>query len=439
MPQDLDQQLESAKRDTLVKTNAQAIFQNLEKLKALHEIHRRRWIWELLQNAADAADPSTRKNRVRIEAEGGKIRFSHNGSAFNLQEICHLIYHGSTKQEDETKKGKFGSGFLTIHLISHRVRIRGVLEENASSKSFEFFLDRSGDAPRVIQQNMEIAWAEFKRDLRDTNGTEEFTTTFECELDSDAEVVVESGLADLERTVPYVLAFVDELEEVTLCKANGTISWHRVKQEPVNGLVLTDVMCEASDAPLKTVRVATVGDYKKGVALSVLLHQSNERWEVTVDDSTPRLFYPLPLVDTHDLPIPFAIVSENFEPTEERNGIWASAAGKSEPLTEKNWALLLEVPSLFKMLVGACYRERWLASHQLARLSKAPANKAWLDATRFDSEVLFKVINFLRSKEAQGLVCAADDELLPGQYVKPSFQLRIPRENFTSSPRKSVM
>jgi len=97
-------------------------------------------------------------------------------------------------------QGKFGSGFLAVHLISPMVRIGGVLEENGSRQEFKFPLDRSGDTSRTVQQNMKLAWDDFERSLIDCNGPKEFTTTFECELDQVAQGVVESGLHALAKT-----------------------------------------------------------------------------------------------------------------------------------------------------------------------------------------------------------------------------------------------
>jgi hypothetical protein len=235
-PENLDQQLDSARDNTLTETNAQTIFENLRKLREFHVVHRRRWIWELLQNAVDATDPSTGRNRVCIQSEQKKIRFSHNGSAFSPEEISHLIYHGSTKQEDPTKKGKFGTGFLAVHLVSRKVRIRGALKVNGLSSDFEFLLDRSGDTPPAIQNNMTEAWAGFKNSRRDTDGTRAYTTAFECDLDADAGAVVQDGLADLAKTVPYVLAFIDKLEEVKVGDDSGEKSWRTVERHSLGDL-----------------------------------------------------------------------------------------------------------------------------------------------------------------------------------------------------------
>ncbi|MGD0207505.1 MAG: ATP-binding protein [Verrucomicrobiota bacterium] len=412
--EDIIQRLKEERDKAFEESNAQTVYENLLQLRESHTIHRRRWIWELLQNAADATDPAKGNNCVSIHVEKNIIRFSHSGSAFNSREITHLLYHGSTKQGDDRKKGKFGTGFIAVHLVSPKVLIRGVLEENDIRKGFKFSLDRSGDTSPAIQQSMKAAWREFETSLSDTDGTEKFTTSFECELNPDAAVVVESGLADLERTVPYVLAFVDELEEVTVSRSDGRMTWRRVEtKQPVSGtFTLTEIECLRSGGQPVHIRVAVVGNHVEDVALAVLLRQAGEEWEVIVDDLTPRLFYPLPLVDTHDLPVPFAIVSDKFEPVDGRNGIRAAAAGESATLTERNWTLLREVPSLFKTLIEACSNENWLAPHKLARFSQ-PTIKDWLDTKRLIAEVLVKIINFLQSVAAPSLVCVAEAKRIP--------------------------
>src|SRR5947209_4645362 len=96
--------LERAKQNTLVETNAQAIAETLRQLRAAPEVHRRRWVWELIQNAADARDAEKKTNKITVEVTGEAVVFKHDGAAFDEEELSHLIYHGSTKQADPTKK-----------------------------------------------------------------------------------------------------------------------------------------------------------------------------------------------------------------------------------------------------------------------------------------------------------------------------------------------
>ena len=52
-----------------------------------------------------------------------------------MQNIVFLIEQVSTKDEAKRSTGKFGTGFLTTHLLSEIVTISGVLQdENSQSK-----------------------------------------------------------------------------------------------------------------------------------------------------------------------------------------------------------------------------------------------------------------------------------------------------------------
>ena len=94
----------------------------------------------------------------------------------------------------------------------------------------------------------------------------------------------------------------------------------------------------------------------------------NNRWELEDDRLIPRLFYPLPLVETHDLGVPFVMVSHKFEPTSERNGVYARAAGGTEDASATNWALLCDAPALYRRLAALCSSEQWQAPHNLVRV-----------------------------------------------------------------------
>jgi hypothetical protein len=318
--------LERAKQNTLVETNAQAISETLRQLRASRNIHQRRWIWELIQNAADATDVSKGKNRIEINLSERSLVFRHDGAPFDEDELSHLIYHGSTKQADPTKKGKFGSGFIAIHLVSEKVKIGGTLTQvGGSLANFCFDLDRSGTIAAEIQDHMETAWDECLRSMAETLAVGQFSTSFECELLSEqAREAVATGLKELDYVAPHVLALVDELAEISVVSAQETVQWRKVNEERYCSVICSDIVRE-SPGGLETHRIATIGDFHTSTAVVVLLHAQDERWTLLPATKVPRLFYPLPLVGTDNLPLPFAIVSSKFEPTESRNGIWAGS------------------------------------------------------------------------------------------------------------------
>ena len=104
----------------------------------------RRWIWELVQNAKDVVN-STGKIKIQVNFDEEKqiLEFSHNGAPFTLKHLIYLMEQVSTKDrssgESSSKKtGKFGTGFLTTHLLSTKVLVSGILLEDSNSQSFVF-------------------------------------------------------------------------------------------------------------------------------------------------------------------------------------------------------------------------------------------------------------------------------------------------------------
>ena len=302
-PEKQNQSLADARLKTFAETNAQGVFGNLRDLRAASATHRRRWVWELLQNAADAASPVSGKNRVRIDLEQGKVKFRHDGAAFNSEQITHLIYHGSTKQGDDNHEIRFGTGFLTIHLVSSKVRVKGIWEDSGDRKAFEFLLDRGGDNPQAVQKQMDAAWDDFTKSLGGSADQTDFTTTFECDLDSESGTAVEDGLNDLARTIPYVLAFVEALEEVTVCSPEGLFSWTRSQVLKQDGYTYTDIV-EKGPSREEIVRVVLVGNHSDSVAIAALLRQTSQQWEVTIDMDACVALEPL---DFEDLPLGFGL------------------------------------------------------------------------------------------------------------------------------------
>jgi hypothetical protein len=162
----------------LRENTAQAIHQHLEELENQRDQYARRWIWELFQNALDAADRGG-PTRIRIRCTENSFEFSHNGAPFERREILHLIFHGSTKREREGVIGRYGTGFLTSHIVSRRVRISGNL---VSGERFDFVLDRSGNTPTELANAMEQSLDALRLSIQPSGERNEQLTTFEYSI-----------------------------------------------------------------------------------------------------------------------------------------------------------------------------------------------------------------------------------------------------------------
>src|SRR5205814_7069377 len=137
--------------------NAQEVFKRLEELDNQRLVLASRWVWELVQNARGVAG-SQNDLAIEFAVEGDHLRFRHNGALFRDREIAHLILHGSTKH-DPRDIGKFGSGFITTHLISRRVRVRGSLVDG---RTFDFELNREGKDATELREAMKRSKEQFQ-------------------------------------------------------------------------------------------------------------------------------------------------------------------------------------------------------------------------------------------------------------------------------------
>ena len=163
---------------------AQSVRKYLMDLRSKEAQVRTRWVWELLQNARDAG-----AKEVTIKLDGG-VTFSHNGANFNVKEIAHLIYHGSTKTEDAEAIGQYGSGFLTTHLLSPEIRVSGGLEDG---QRFDFGLRRELGSASDLRKSMDQAWEDFQASLKRPSAPDDSGTEFHYPLNKGALSAVTPG------------------------------------------------------------------------------------------------------------------------------------------------------------------------------------------------------------------------------------------------------
>ena len=163
------------KNDVLVENNAQTIFDHLNELEKESETYAKRWFWELLQNAKDSVGNDS-KVSVNVVLENNILTFSHTGNAFEKSDILHLIFHGSSKKSLEGKTGRFGTGFMSTHLLSRKVNIIGKISDRTF---FNFELDREALDVGTQLQNLEKSYNAFcESNASDNYSNSPYNTTF---------------------------------------------------------------------------------------------------------------------------------------------------------------------------------------------------------------------------------------------------------------------
>lgn len=374
-------EVNSSDRKSDKKQTATKIFYTLAQLyDSTNANSSRRWIWELIQNAKDLAYEGRRVD-IKINLNNGDKRsltFDHNGKNFNVDQLTYLIKQVSSKDQDDPKvTGKFGTGFLSTHLLSKTITVEGILGfDQDGYTSFEIEMDRDAktveemitkidktlsDRDKIIYNNELIEFDPFR-----------FNTSFVYHLNDKSVKYAEDGIADLELCLPYTLLFLDTLGEITVehksltYKKDGMIDYGEVKIYSI---------LEQSTDNFRTRYFAKIEQGPVSISIELVLEPTGEYSIKKMDDTLPCLFCDFPLLGSESLGLPFVINSSSFNPTEPRDGISLSD-GDSDSILENKELMKISV-LLYRRLLQFASRSRFGSLYNLAKLSK-PKEKEWL-------------------------------------------------------------
>ncbi|MBS3907175.1 MAG: sensor histidine kinase [Syntrophaceae bacterium] len=354
--------------DALIENTAQGIFNYLDKIEHERENYEKRWIWELLQNALDAAPPD-RKIEIEIIENSDLLIFRHNGRPFESKEIAHLICHGSTKKE--TDIGKFGTGFLTTHLLSRKIKIKGV---NAENKKFIFLLDRNGTSPDEIKEHMNKTLEDYEKSITSNDGLGDYTAEYEYPLTVSSLPTVKSGIRELTRICPFLLAFSDKFDAIKIMSTESNVTFKLTNENP-NAVYIHKTIEEKNETTRILHELWIVKDNDIEVAIKGK-KQDDRVYQIESLQGIPKIFLVFPLFGTQDLPFPTVVNSRKFEPTPERDGIYLGTGDANK--IQQNKELLEKAIEMAIKLFSNINSNRWENIHTLLYL-EYPPKKDWLD------------------------------------------------------------
>jgi hypothetical protein len=383
---------------------ATKILEELSKLRAgvdASPTTPKRWIWELIQNAKDVNIGG--KVRVRIEANledpGAHVTFKHNGDAFSAENIRFLIEQVSSKDRTNdstgrpTTTGKFGTGFLTTHLLSEIVAITGVAQgQGFEPRQFKLLLDRSGSELEDIIKAVQAAKDSIE-DLDERPPYEgyvpgEFNTAFRYELpDETGKKVASAGLADLDTCLPYTLAFVREIESVEY--PNRLLSLQEPDDPKVEGKPQI-LSVTIADPEANTERDTSFAVLSKDLTtIAIPIEQTDNCVRILpLASHVPRLFCDFPLLGTETFSFPVIINNPTFNPTEPRDGVFLTKTGRPAPQIDHNKRIIEEALALYFSLLDYASENGWQNLHLLAAVRPIPAEPARLDQDWYKTKIL---------------------------------------------------
>lgn len=317
--------MEDFKNELIKRSAVGTIFNELEKLKksgreTMDKI-RRRWIWELIQNASDCCPPGNQID-INVTFNGeDELTFQHNGRGFDNKSLWSIVTQISDKQVEEEKVGQFGTGFVTTSLLSPTIDIQSYIE--GTNKGFSFRLDRTGGTreeiglavSRNIQSIENILASTFMGSIGITD------TTFSYKLNDSEDIrqsieAINEGVQSLLQNVYYILTFNAQIKSITYNGQKYTIL-QRKKTGNIGNLESVSIKNEHNDSITYVMNVW----YENG-SFAIPVENSSDLSFAPIQESVPRLYCKFPLVGTEDFPFPLVLNSEYFNVEIDRNAIF---------------------------------------------------------------------------------------------------------------------
>ena len=357
----------------------------------------RRWVWELLQNSKDARYPNTPLN-IQIELNTSKqprtLEFRHTGQPFMVEHITFLTEQVSSKDRalseegEPSSSGKFGSGFLTTHLLSEIVEIDTVVKEpDLPYVQCQLLLDRSPtDVNDIIESvNESLSALSGMDDLPPYLNYQptDYNTTFRYKLDNKGIDVAVAGIADLHLAIPYTLLFVPYFTSIDVVHEANTYQVDpegRSKEGKIefHTVVKTDFF-EEEKTEIAVIR-------GKRVQLAVPVKREKKKiYLQPVPAGVPKLFCDFPLVGTEDFPFPAVINSSLFNPNDPRSKILLTDVEENDILENKS--LMEEAVGLYLQFIDACEDEKWQQTYLLGDFG-AVTELDWMDEAWYEEAVV---------------------------------------------------
>lgn len=308
-----------------VDSEARDIIHDVNSLANKDELQKTRWVWEFLQNAKDTA--TVDGVDITIELDNDKITISHNGTPFETKHLIAILHKKSTKSlsGDDGTTGKYGTGFVTTHILSKKVTISGVHKNALGERRFDIEVDRTSanleESEALIQMKASIKSTFDKINEIGNLPIEEidhYRHSFTYNLNVTSKPYAEKGLEDLEKNVVFTLLINKgdngrkKINSITIIKS-GTSNQYKIepKVTKINGL---NFVSTGNDDGLLYKHV-------DNLIFGIPVVETINGYKLKSIENQAVLFKEFPLIGTENFNLPVFIQHINFRPTEPRDGI----------------------------------------------------------------------------------------------------------------------
>lgn len=284
-----------------------------------------RAIWELFQNAGDLVRNGSAE--IKITLTDDYFVFSHKGKSFTYDSLCSLVKQVSSQEkEDDDTVGQYGTGFLTTHKFSRRIKVNGsmLISENpvAYVDINDFLINRENfdDIPCFIEDiKNQILEVEKLMDTEQKQHARDWTD-LSYELNDERKVIAQNAIDEAIKLMPYVLTFNDNIGSCTIndITRSRNISFAKSNKD-----------CSVEGLCCKRITITETKGSKPFDCYYLELHNGDSRIILPLKSETevcslgdvPRLFVHFPLIGPNYFGVNFLFHSHKFTPEEPRDNI----------------------------------------------------------------------------------------------------------------------
>ena len=276
---------------------AQRLIEKLSLLKNRKESARKRWFWELLQNASDYNEIVS----VKVVVTDHTVEFLHNGSPFSIRDAYNLIAPDSNKRDDEKhidNIGKFGTGLVSTHILSSVIKVNGICVTDKDNElySFDLTLDRSSFIEKsALIDSIKEAKLHFKESLTKVDCCEDYSTSFLYDLDETLPTLEPLNSADIDlnylyEMLPYTLCFMPKVQCVHIEDRREERNEYRITRKSVSETDILFEVCKGGESTMLDFKYFKYND------VSTAFHVDGDHI-VPYPNGISRIFCGLPLID----------------------------------------------------------------------------------------------------------------------------------------------
>lgn len=324
----------NAEGDLLSNMYLSNVKKRLRALNQPNENDRKRWVWELIQNAKDSISGDSSKSSVDIEIEikDNIVKFIHNGTPFTYKARLGLLYKYSEDKGGAESTGRFGTGFLTTHCLSKVVTIESDVLDKDSVRGFSVTMYRNGQTDEELLAGIK-KMKDSEKWYQDAFGKTTFTYNIQTENPGRDSLI--KGIDNFHANVAQTLLFCPEIGKLSINDNGKITSITRVDKEiPLSDNITLSSFQLGTDNNIRcfikihssepNAELSQKYKTSRNLRLDLAVEIDNDN-NIIYHKGNTQLYCVLPLVGTEEqLTEPIYINCPDFEPEEERTRLLLS-------------------------------------------------------------------------------------------------------------------